>query len=630
MTADSRRDHLLAQVLVDFARTLGGEFSIQRILDHLLESIVDILPVTGAGVMLMGDRQQLHFTAASDNKIMAIERLQNELGEGPCLEAYMYGLPVSISDLSTDTRFPRFSPRAVQEGLAAVFTFPLTLDETRLGALDLYRDTTGPLSEEDLKAAQVLTDVAAAYLYNAQARIDASAAVARLHHRSLHDPLTGLANRTLFAEALERAVARARRSHHVAAVLFIDLDGFKSINDDHGHHVGDLLLAAAARRLTSAVRPSDTLARLGGDEFAILCEDLTGTEDAETVAERVTDAMSAPFHLADHRLALSASVGIAFSGSGEDLPEVLLRDADLAMYQAKRSGGGRAHVIDPAARLVVRSRHVFETELRLAAQRDELRLLYQPIVDVGSGKLAAAEALLRWDSPDRGRVMPDEIIPSAERTGLILELGAWVLTRACQDLNTWWTQGVHVPKVAVNVSASQIMGPAFSATVKNVLDATGTDPGALCLEVTETVFLADESRAGGVLEELKALGVCLSLDDFGTGYSSPNYLRRFSFDNLKIDRSFTSTLTTDQTSRHIVQAMVGLSHAMNLNVIVEGVETVDELGYISDIGADQAQGFHFSRAITPAQLAAYTATATPTATPRATAATSKRPGVAGV
>jgi diguanylate cyclase (GGDEF)-like protein len=596
---------LLAQVLLEFAHTLGSEFSIQRILDRLLDSIIDILPVTGAGVMLMGDRRQLHFAAASDDRIMAIERLQNELGEGPCLEAYMYGLPVSVSDLSADTRFPRFSPRALQDGLAAVFTFPLSLDETRLGALDLYRDTTGPLSDDDLKAAQILTDVAAAYLFNAQARIDASQAVARLHHRSLHDPLTGLANRILFTEVLERAVARARRSHHVAAVLFIDLDGFKSINDNHGHQVGDLLLAAAAQRLTSAVRPGDTLARIGGDEFVILCEDLASSEDAETVAQRVTDSMSAPFHLSDQRLSLSASVGIAFSGSGEDLPETLLRDADLAMYHAKARGGGQLHVIDPAARLVVQSRRAFETELRQAAPRDELRLLYQPIVAVGSGELVAAEALLRWDNPDRGRVMPDAIIPSAERTGFIVELGEWVLTKACQDWLSWQKGAVPVPGIAVNVSASQLMGPAFTATVQSVLDATGTDPSALCLEVTESVFLADESRAGKVLEELKELGVRLSLDDFGTGYSSPNYLWRFSFDNLKIDRSFTSALTTDQTARYIVRSMVGLSHDMHLNVIAEGVETADELSHLSELGADQAQGFHFSRPLTPAQLSDY-------------------------
>ena len=218
--------------------------------------------------------------------------------------------------------------------MGAVFTFPLTLDDERLGALDLYRDTPGALSDEELRAAGVLADVAAAYLFNAQARIDASATVARLNHHSLHDPLTGLANRTLLEERLEQAVARARRSHSIAAVLYADLDGFKSVNDRYGHHVGDQLLTAVAGRLSRTLRPGDTLARLGGDEFVVLCEDLQDRTDAETVARRVTEAMSAPFHLAGHNIVMTASVGVAFSGLGQDLPEALLRDADFAMYQA--------------------------------------------------------------------------------------------------------------------------------------------------------------------------------------------------------------------------------------------------------------------------------------------------------
>jgi diguanylate cyclase (GGDEF)-like protein len=602
---DEDRDHLLAQVLVKFAYTLGTDFSIQKILDHLVQAIVDILPVTGAGVMLMGDRNELHFIAASDATVMTIERLQNELTEGPCLDAYRFGLPVTIDDLSVDERFPRFSPRGLEEGMAAVFTFPLTLDDERLGALDLYRDTPGALSDEDLQAAQVLADVASAYLFNAQARIDASATVARLNHRSLHDPLTGLANRTLFEELLEQAIARARRSQNVAAVLFADLDGFKAINDRHGHLMGDQLLSAVARRLTGALRPGDTAARIGGDEFVVLCEDLGDRADAENVARRIAAAISDPFDLDGHRLSVTASVGIAFSGPGQDVPEGLLRDADFAMYQAKSGGGDRMEVLDPAARLAADRREQLEIDLQQALSRNQFSLAYQPILDVRSGKMVAAEALLRWTHPDRGSVEPAVVIPSAERTGLILSLGEWVLRRACEDLTHWEASGTGAPAIAVNVSAHQLMGPAFAQTVERVLGATGANPRGISLEVTETVFLADVSRAITVMQDVKDLGVELSLDDFGTGYSSLNYLHRFPFDRVKIDRSFTADVETDQVTRRLIGAMIDFSHGMDLTVIAEGIETSQELTQMTGLGADEAQGYHLSHPLTRDQLEDY-------------------------
>jgi len=489
--------------------------------------------------------------------------------------------------------------------MGAVFTFPLTLDDERLGALDLYRDTPGALSDEELRAAGVLADVAAAYLFNAQARIDASATVARLNHHSLHDPLTGLANCTLLEERLEQAVARARRSHSIAAVLYADLDGFKSVNDRYGHHVGDQLLTAVAGRLSRTLRPGDTLARLGGDEFVVLCEDLQDRTDAETVARRVTEAMSAPFHLAGHNIVMTASVGVAFSGLGQDLPEALLRDADFAMYQAKSSGGGQLQVSDPAARLAPDRRDELELDLQQAQPRGQLDLVYQPIVDVHSRELISVEALLRWRHPERGEVMPEVVIPSAERTGMILPLGEWVLRQACEDFQTWSTHGLAVPRIAVNVSAHQVMGPAFAQTIARVLDRTGADATCISLEVTETVFLADVARALAVLHEIKVLGVRLSLDDFGTGYSSPNYLRQFPFDDVKIDRSFTTDLPTDQVSRSIVASMIDLSHLLDLTVTAEGVETPRELSVVSELGADHAQGFHLSQPLTRDELVDY-------------------------
>jgi diguanylate cyclase (GGDEF)-like protein len=592
-------------VLVEFAHTLGTDFSIQRTLDHLVQSIVDMLPISGAGVMLMDDRQELHFVAASDATVMAIERIQNELGEGPCLEAYRLGIPVSIPDLHTDTRCPRFSPRAATEGMGAVFTFPLKLDEERLGALDLYRDVDGPLTPADLEAAQTLADVASAYLFNAQARIDASATIARLNHHSLHDPLTGLANRTLFEELLEQAISRARRSEQLIAVLFADLDGFKAVNDRYGHLVGDELLCGVADRLTRALRPGDTAARLGGDEFVILCEDLNESSDAELLARRIAAAVAEPFDLAGTHVRVTVSVGIAYSGLGRDLPQALLRDADFAMYQAKIDGGNQLQVLDPAARLAADRRDQLEADLQDAQSLNQLSLRYQPIVDVHTSDLVAVEALLRWQHPERGWVPPEVLIPNAERTGAILTLGEWVLRQACSDLMTWRATGLDIPSIAVNVSAHQVMGLAFPQTVERVLRDTGVDPHLVCLEVTESVFLADVPRAVAVMEAIKQLGVTLALDDFGTGYSSPNYLRQFPFDSVKIDRSFTADATTDKVTRSIVSALINVSHGMELTVTAEGVETRQELMQVTSLGADHAQGFHLSQPLSRDEVRRY-------------------------
>jgi diguanylate cyclase (GGDEF)-like protein len=592
MTSDGR-DEDLAQLLVEFAHTLGTDFSVQRILDHLVRRIVDILPVTGAGVMISQGGDELHFIAATDDVITTIEGLQNELHEGPCWDAYRTGEAVEVADLTEDERYPAFSPRARQAGLAAVFTFPMRLDEERLGAVDLYRDTPGPLSAWSRRAAQVLADVAAAYLFNAQARLDASAALARVSHRSLHDALTGLANRTLFEERLDQAVARASRSHHQAAVLFLDLDRFKAINDRFGHHVGDELLTAVASRVQSALRPGDCLARLGGDEFVALCEDLADTDAAEHIAQRVVALMAEPFHVAGHDLAVSASIGIAFSGPGQEIPEELLRDADFAMYQAKVEGGARHAVVVPGARLAADRQQDLEDDLSRAQARGELELVYQPIIDLRTGTTTGAEALLRWNHPQRGAVPPSVVVPSAERSGLILPLGTWVLRRACTAARAW--RGEHPDRqVMVNVSAHQVMGAGFVTTLADVLAETGLDPEGLVLEVTESVLLTDAARTLEVLRDVKQLGVRLSLDDFGTGYSSLAYLRQFPFDVVKIDRSFTADLLGDRTTRSIVRAMTDLGHVLDLTVTAEGVESAEELAAIVELGADHAQGFYLS------------------------------------
>jgi diguanylate cyclase (GGDEF)-like protein len=338
----------LSDVLGEFARTLVTSFPIQAILDHLVIRIVEVLPVTGAGVTLISPGSAPRYVAASDDAALHFEQLQTELGVGPCMLAYETGEAVSVPDLRDEPRFGTFTSRALGEGLRSVFTFPLRHDGVQLGALDLYRTTAGPLDDEGMAAAQTLADVVSAYLLNAQAREDLLAMSERHRRDALYDGLTGLPNRRLLVRSLDHAIARSRRSEKITAVLFIDLDGFKSVNDAHGHATGDELLVAVAERLSGLVRSEDTLCRFGGDEFVIVCEDLDDTLPVERLAVRIEDALTAPFVLSGARVRSSASVGISFAG-GNEIADEVIKDADTAMYEAKRNGGGRHMIVDVRA-----------------------------------------------------------------------------------------------------------------------------------------------------------------------------------------------------------------------------------------------------------------------------------------
>jgi diguanylate cyclase (GGDEF)-like protein len=586
----------LSNVLSEFARTLVTDFPIQAILDHLVKRIVDVLPITAAGVTLISPDADPRYVAASDESALRYEELQTELGEGPCLAAYHTGEAVSVADLRSDSRFPNFAPRALEAGLEAVFTFPLRNGDAQLGALDLYRDAPGPLSAAAMVAAQTLADVAAAYLLNAQARADLRESSDRSLEMALHDALTGLPNRTLLLERLDHAVRRGRRSGKMAAVLFADLDRFKLVNDLHGHAVGDELLVAVAQRLTLALRPGDTLARMSGDEFVILCEDLDDPAEVDAIAARVVAAVSAPFVLSTVQVEVTASVGIAFSGRGDALSEQLLRDADTAMYQAKRGGGARHQIVDLREQDRTSRRASLEHDLRGALARGELRAVYQPIIATGDGRVTGAEALLRWDHPARGSVAPTLFIPLAEQSDLITGIGRWVLDRACRDrfcrLDASGTDDLNM---SVNVSANQLMAPDFTATVAAVLSGADTDPTMVTLEMTESVFVQDTERALVVLGELKDLGVTLALDDFGTGYSSLTYLKRFPIDVVKIDQDFVADLERDEASYSIVVTVVELAHLLGMTVVAEGVETAGQHEQLVALGCDYCQGFYFAR-----------------------------------
>jgi diguanylate cyclase (GGDEF)-like protein/PAS domain S-box-containing protein len=429
-------------------------------------------------------------------------------------------------------------------------------------------------------------------------------AQAELAHQALHDPLTGLPNRLLFTDRLEVALARLARRGGAVAVLFLDLDRFKLINDSHGHEVGDQVLMEMASRLGGILRPSDTLSRFGGDEFTILCDDLSSEEDASQVAERIAEALAAPFPLADREVFLSASIGIALGRDRAMSAGALLRDADAAMYGAKERGRSRYVIYDGAMRLRGAERLETETALRRAIEREELRVHYQPEVELATGRVVGVEALVRWAHPERGLVAPGEFIPVAEDTGLIAPIGEWVLREACRQARTWQGEYGDAPiRMAVNLSGRQLAREGLRDTVANALADADLLPELLCLEITESALAEDPVAARETLRSLKRLGVCLAIDDFGVGFSSLSQIRQLPpVDVIKIDRSFVSGLGRNREDEAIVASVISLARALEVETIGEGVETAEHARALRELGCDHAQGFLFSRPVPPAEL----------------------------
>jgi len=589
----------LSEVLSDFARTMVTDFPIQTILDRLVERIVDVMPITGAGVTLITDStEEPHYVAASNEPALRFEKLQTDLAEGPCLAAYHARQAIVVPDLRSDRQFGAFSTMGVAAGLEAVFAFPLRHgDRDAIGALDLYRDEPGPLSDAAMYAAQTLADVTAAYILNAQARIDLEDASARFQAKSLQDSLTGLPNRVLFGQLFDHAVLRTRRSGSQLAILYADLDHFKDVNDIYGHQVGDELLVAVAERLTDLLRPGDTLARLAGDEFVILCEDFEDPSMVEGLADRIDAGMNRPFLLSGHLLNVTASVGIAYSGPGEKVPERILRDADTAMYQAKRRGGAGHQVLDLREQERVTDLASMSRDLNGVLTRGELSAHYQPIVGTAGGRMVGVEALMRWSHPTRGDIPPTLLIPLAEESRVMAEVGRWMLERACLDLNRWNHTYVSAEplRLSVNVSPHELLLGDYLPMMASVLAGTHTDPRDVTIEVTEGVLLKDPERALVILNDLKELGVTIALDDFGTGYSSLSYLNDFPVDIVKIDQSFVATIGRDTHGMTILSAIVDLAHALGKTVVAEGLETASQYRGVAALGCEASQGFYFAR-----------------------------------
>jgi diguanylate cyclase (GGDEF)-like protein/PAS domain S-box-containing protein len=425
-----------------------------------------------------------------------------------------------------------------------------------------------------------------------------------LARQAFYDTLTGLPNRNLFMDRLRHALARQQRSKLMAGLLFVDLDNFKVINDSLGHAAGDALLHATGQRIIASVRESDTVARLSGDEFTVLLEDIESASDATDVAQRIFQSLRRPVHLDGREAFVSASIGIALTDQEDSEPEVLLRNADAAMHSAKRAGRDRFALYTPVMHARAMQRLELETELRHALRRQEFLLHYQPEIDIATGEVIGAEALIRWNRPGHGFVNPSEFIPIAEETGLIVEIGRWTLREACRTARQWHAARSNCQQVivSVNLSARQFQDESLSSDVVSALRDAGLPPECLALEITESAVMEDVDSAVATLRALKDLGVLVMIDDFGTGYSSLAYLKRFPVDFLKIDRTFIHEIDASPNDAAIVSAMITLSHALGIRVVAEGVETQAQLGRLRMLGCDVGQGYLFARPALPGDL----------------------------
>jgi diguanylate cyclase (GGDEF)-like protein len=456
--------------------------------------------------------------------------------------------------------------------------------------MEFFSNTSRPPDEQLLLCARAIGGQIGLFLSRRKAE-------ERIRHLAHYDELTGLANRNMINQRLNQALARARRNDKPLAILFIDLDRFKNINDTLGHGAGDNVLKEVAERLRECLRDSDTIGRLGGDEFVVLLEELSEPMHSAAVAQKIITAVAKPYTLDAQEFHITASVGIsAYPADSEDM-QSLLKNADIAMSRAKELGKNNYQFYSAQMNRHTLDRLALESSLRRALERNEFVLHYQPKVDIRSGRITGMEALMRWQHPTNGLIPPMQFIPLAEETGLIVAIGEWVLRAACAQSQSWRKQGLPPLRLAVNLSARQFNHEHLLQDVEKVLNDTGLDPTGLELEITESMVMHDPERAVMLLNKLRAMGISISIDDFGIGYSSLGYLKRFPVDSLKIDRSFIMGLPLDNDDAAIAQAIIAMAHTLKLSVIAEGVETDEQLRFLRDHLCDEVQGYYFSKPV---------------------------------
>jgi diguanylate cyclase (GGDEF)-like protein len=564
---------------------------ISELIDQACAAATELLDVELASVAeLAADRKMFRLRAGRGWPPGHIGTLT--LGGDPATQAgytISSGAPVVVTDWETEERFAE--SLALQAGARSGISVTIEGLVQPFGVFAVHSMRPRQYSAGDVDFVQSLANV----LADALAR---QATEDEIRHRALHDSLTGLPNRTLFLDRLEHTLARLRRGSSLAAVIFLDLDRFKLVNDSLGHLAGDELLTAVGPRLKQALRATDTVARFGGDEFGILLEDIASEVAATQAAQRIAAVFARPFVLGSVEHFITASVGIALARGGERADE-LVRDADTAMYRAKEGGRARYELFDDDLRARAVSRLRMETELRRSMDRRELWLAYQPVVSLRDETIVSVEALLRWRHPERGLIPPAEFVPIAEETGLIESIGSWVLDEACRQAAQWHAAMPDRAPVAisVNLSAVQIANAMLPDTVAMAVRAADLDPSSLRLEITESVLIGETAGLTENLASLRELGVQLVLDDFGTGYSSLGYLTRLPLDALKVDRAFVAGLGHDPQDTSITEAIIAMARALSLPVICEGVETEMQLAELRRMGCDQIQGYYFSRPV---------------------------------
>ncbi|HJV62908.1 MAG TPA: EAL domain-containing protein, partial [Albitalea sp.] len=607
MTQDLRRGALRLGLEHEVARLLVADGEPQAVIARVLESICTHLHWDCGAVWAVGSdgivRCSGAWHAQGAPALAQFVRISSSLGyrpdEGSLGRAWVSGEPVVIDTATGADRFTR-DALAGQAGMATGVVVP-TVQAGHASALELYccdaarvvdADTVDSLRAIGLQIAQ----------YEQRKRAEQA-----LRYVASHDALTGLPNRSMLQRDLGRAIKRSNRQQKRFAVLFVDIDRFKRINDTLGHGVGDALIRACGERLMATLREDDAVARFGGDEFVLIAENLSKPADAGVVADKVLACCAEPFLIDGRELHVTASIGVSiYPEDGAD-GETLLKNADTAMYRAKDKGRGSHEFY--AAQMSAQSgeRLVLETSLRRALERGELELHYQPKLDLRTQRIAGVEALMRWRHPVLGAVSPVQFIPIAEETGLIVEMGRWALQTACADARDWQQRGLPPVVMSVNLSARQLNEPSLIADIDRALNASGLNPALLELEITESAVMRSPEQAAALLRQIREMGVGLAIDDFGTGYSSLSYLRRFPLTTVKIDRSFVKDLAQDRDAEALTDSILTLAHGLRMRVVAEGVETEEQLAYLRARQCDEIQGFWLSKPLPADALCAFMA-----------------------
>jgi diguanylate cyclase (GGDEF)-like protein/PAS domain S-box-containing protein len=576
------------------------------VLPKMLAAVMERAAITEA---LFAEKERAQVTLNSicdavistdiEGRVTYLNVVAERLTGWPLKEAMDRPLEEVFRIIDAETRATIANPmtRATEEDATGGLP-PTCILIRRDGVESAVEDSTAPIHDRHGRvtgAVMVFHDVSTA-----------QALTRKLAYIAQHDTLTDLPNRALLNDRLQQAIALAQRHDTALALLYLDLDRFKQINDSLGHLVGDRLLQSVALRLTECVRATDTVSRLGGDEFVILLSEVAYEQDAAVSAEKLLHSIRMPYVLDDHELHVTASIGIVVYPSDGTAVEALLQNADSAMYEAKNLGRNTYQFYRSDLNSSAGERQSLESGLRHAVDRQELQLYYQPIVNLSTGAIAGVEALIRWQHPKLGVVLPDQFIAIAEESGLIVPIGHWVLREACRQAKEWRDDGLSEMRLAVNISAVELRSKEFVAGVESILADTGFDPKCLELELTETFLMQDSKSTSLVLSAIKALGVQLALDDFGTGYSSLSYMRRFPIDTLKVDRSFVRDLTMDASDASVVNAVINMGRSLHMRVVAEGVEAPDQLLFLKEHGCSEAQGYHFSRPLQAREFAVWT------------------------